>query len=74
MFKILIAILILTVALAVSFLGQIAVVVVGGIAFGLVLAEVVDMLGKDILAPARKGSIGQGRGKGREQGRERDEL
>ncbi|NNJ13739.1 hypothetical protein EKD04_025780 [Chloroflexales bacterium ZM16-3] len=74
MFKILIAILILTVALAVSFLGQIAVVVVGGIAFGLVLAEVVDMLGKDILAPARTGTAAPSRGKGREQGRERDEL
>jgi hypothetical protein len=71
MFKILTAALILTVALAVYFLGQIALIVVGGIAVGLVLGEFVDAIGKDVLAGTRKGGIGQGRGKGREQ---RDEL
>lgn len=60
MFKIITAGLLLTTALAVFFLGQIAVIVVAGISFGLVLGEVVDAVGKDMLAGARKG------GKGRE--------
>jgi hypothetical protein len=65
MFKIITAGLLLTTALAVFFVGQIAVIVVAGIAFGLVLGEIVDAVGKDLLAGARKGGEGRG-GKGRE--------
>jgi len=63
MFKGFIAGLILTVALAVYFLGQIAVIVAAGIAFGLVLGEIVDALGK---LSARKGGEGQSRVKSRD--------
>ena len=55
MFKIITAGLLLTTALAVFFLGQIAVIVVAGISFGLVLGEIVDVGGKDMLAGTRNG-------------------
>ncbi|MEI7614891.1 MAG: hypothetical protein WCK63_18475 [Betaproteobacteria bacterium] len=72
MYKILTAALITAVALAVFFLGQVALIVVGGIATGLVLGEVVDLLGMDILA-TRKGSSGS-TGQTRSKGRERDDA
>ena len=55
MFKIITAGLLLVTALAVFFLGEIAVIVVAGIAFGLVLGEIVDAVGKGVLTGARKG-------------------
>lgn len=64
MFKIVTAGLLLATALAVFYLGQIALVVVAGISFGLVLGEIVDAVGKGLLAGARKG--GEGRVKSRE--------
>ncbi|WP_322489419.1 hypothetical protein [Chloroflexus sp.] len=64
MFKIVTAGLLLATALAVFFLGQLALIVVAGISFGLVLGEIVDAVGKGVMTSARKG--GEGRVKGRE--------
>jgi hypothetical protein len=64
MFKIITAGLLLTTALAVFFLGQIALIVVAGISFGLVLGEIVDAVGKGVMTGARKGA--EGRVKSRE--------
>ncbi len=68
MFKIITAGLLLATALAVFYLGQIALIVVAGISFGLVLGEVVDAVGKGIEIGARKG--GEGRVESRVKSRE----
>jgi len=65
MFKAFIAGVILTVALAVHFLGVIAVIVVAGIAFGMVLGEIVDALGT-MSDGARKRGEGHSRVKSRD--------
>lgn len=56
MFKIVTAGLLLATALAVFFLGQIALITVFGIAAGLVLGEIVDAVGKGVQLSARKGA------------------
>lgn len=64
MFKPFIALVLVAVAVGVWYFGTIALVAVIGLSLGLIMAEVVDVMGKDATGRARRG--GEGRVKSRD--------